>query len=80
MGLKKMEDNLKEIFHALFNKINNICLAAGSNKKILEEDINKLSDAEAKERISYLIQVFGRIEDNIRSLDENLRQLYESLK
>ncbi len=66
-----MEDELKEKFHFLFNKINNICVAAEANKKILqEENPDKLS-------IAQILQAFERIEDNARSLDESLKSLYK---
>lgn len=73
-------DKLKSLFHSLFNKINNICVAAGSNKKILqEEDLDKLSPLELKKRILMLIEVLDRIEENARSMDKTLREPYDSL-
>ncbi|MDP2939890.1 MAG: hypothetical protein Q8O13_07420 [Candidatus Omnitrophota bacterium] len=76
-----MEDKLKDIFHSLFNKINNINVAAGLNKKILqEENLDSLLKEGLIERISQIVQVFERIEDNARSLDENLKLLFKSFK
>jgi len=74
------KDKLKKIFHSLFNKINNICIAAGSGKKILEEEgLNKLSDEEVKASISHLVKALRRIEENARNMDKNLQEFYESL-
>lgn len=73
-----MEGNSQEFFHSLFNKINNICVVAGANKKILEEELAKSSSAELKEKLSRLVEVFSRIEENARTLDEKLKLLYRS--
>lgn len=71
---------LKEVFHSLFNKINNIFTAVGSNKMILEEDLNKLSSEELKQRISDLADALRMIEKNILILNKSLQEVYESLK
>jgi peptidoglycan hydrolase CwlO-like protein len=76
-----MSETSKQLFHSLFNKINNICVAAGANKKILqEENLEKLSLEELKARIKELIGVLGRIDENARSLDKSLKELYKSVK
>jgi len=72
------ETKIREIFHSVFNKLNNICVVSGLNKKILEEDLNKLSLEELKKRIPQLIDALNRIEDNARSLDKILKEFYES--
>ncbi|MBU2540761.1 MAG: hypothetical protein KJ593_02565 [Candidatus Omnitrophica bacterium] len=74
------KDKLKELLHPLFNKISNICLAAGSNREILkQEGLYKLSDEDLEERISHIIDVLGSIEENAKSLNKALGELYELL-
>jgi len=74
------KEKLKQIFHPLFNKISNICIAASSNRALLkEEELEKISSAELKERLSHLTQVLTRIEDNANALNKTLEEFYESL-
>ncbi len=75
------EEEIKEIFHALFNKINNICVAAAVNKKILEEEkLDEIHIENLKESFKNLIHVLSRIEDNARNLDKALQAFYETIK
>ena len=55
----------RDIFHALFNKVNNIFTAVGANKMFLEEDVTKLSPEELKIRITDLGDALKMIEKNI---------------
>ena len=73
------ETKIREIFHSIFNKLNNVCIISGLNKKILEEDLDKFSAKELKKRIPQLIDALNRIEDNAKSLDKILKEFYESL-
>jgi hypothetical protein len=73
------KDQLKEIFHLLFNKINNIFTAVGSNKIILEEKLDKLSVEELKERIRDLLEALIMIEKNALVLNSKLQDFYETL-
>ena len=74
-------EQLRESFHALFNKINNIFTAAGSNKIILEgEDLNKLSEEKLKEIISDLLEALAMIEKNATLLNKSLQDIYTILK
>ena len=72
------ETKIREIFHSVFNKLNNICIISGLNKKTLEEDLDKLSAKELKKRIPQLIDALNRIDDNTRSLDKILKEFYKS--
>lgn len=71
---------LKEVFHAFFNKINNIFTAVGANKLTPEEDLNKFSPEELKQRIVDLDEALKIIEKNVMILYDSLRQIYEVLK
>ncbi|MFH1622329.1 MAG: hypothetical protein ABIA97_04320 [Candidatus Omnitrophota bacterium] len=71
---------LKEVFHTFFNKINNIFTAVGANKMVLEEDLDKLSPEELKQRIADLGDALKIIEKNVMILYDSLRQIYEVLK
>lgn len=68
------------IFHALFNKVNNIFTAVGANKMILEEDITKLSSEELKLRIIDLGDALKMIEKNILVINDELRKVYDDIK
>ncbi|MFC1709055.1 hypothetical protein ACFL2J_03215 [Candidatus Omnitrophota bacterium] len=71
---------LREGFHTLFNKINNIFTAVGSNKAIFEEDLNKLSPQELKTRIADLSEALKVIEKNILILNDGAQEIYNELK
>jgi hypothetical protein len=74
------KEEFKKIFHLLFNKINNICLAAGANKELLkQEELDKISSEELRQRVSLLAGALSKIEDNARSLNKALEGLYELL-
>ena len=74
------KDKLKKLFHSLFNEINNICVAAGLNKRILEEEnLDTLSQEELKAKTSQLVEALGRIDENARTLNKSLQEFYESL-
>lgn len=70
----------REIFHSLFNKINNIFTAVGANKIILEEDISKLSAEELKSRLIDLIDAMKMIDRNILVLNDSLKEVYDDIK
>lgn len=71
---------IRETFHSFFNKINNICIASGLNKRILQEDgLEKLSKEELKKKASQLVEALSRIEENARSLDKEIREFYETV-
>lgn len=71
---------LREGFHTLFNKINNIFTAVGSNKSIFEEDLDKLSAQDLKSRIADMTEALKVIEKNILILNDNLQNIYNELK
>lgn len=74
------KEELKKVFHLLFNKINNICIATASNKELLkQEDIVKISHEELRRRASFVFEVFSKVEGNARFLEKELEGLYESL-
>lgn len=75
-------DNSKfrEAFHALFNKINNIFTAVGSNKMFFDEDLDKLSPEDLKVRIADLVEALKMIEKNILILNDGLQEAYRELK
>jgi CTP-dependent riboflavin kinase len=74
------ESKLKEVFHFLFNKANNIFTAVGSTKLILEEDLDKLSSDDLKKRIAELFEVINMTEKNISILNKSLQEIYDTLK
>jgi len=71
---------LREVFHSLFNKINNIFTAVGANKMIADENIDELSPDELKSRITDLNEALRMIEKNILILNDGLKSVYEELK
>lgn len=74
------KEELKKVFHILFNKINNICIAAASNKELFsKEDLGKISTEELKQRADNIPVVLNKIEENARLLNTELEGLYESL-
>jgi hypothetical protein len=74
------KEELKKIFHLLFNKINNICIAAASNKELFKkESLGKISTEELKQRADIVPGVLNKIEENARLLNTELEGLYESL-
>ncbi len=73
------KEELKSTFHSLFNKINNIFTAVGSNKEILNENLDKLTTKELKDRIAELSHALAMIEKNITALNKILQDTYESL-
>jgi len=74
------KDKLKKHFHFLLNKINNICIAASSNKRIIQEsNPDALSTEELKATVDRLVEVLSRIEENARALNDSLQELYKSL-
>lgn len=74
------KEKLKKLFHSFFNALNNICVAAGLNKRVLEEEnFDTLSKEELKTRTSQLAEALGRIEENARTLNKNLQEFYETL-
>ena len=70
----------RDIFHALFNKVNNIFTAVGANKMFLEEDVTKLSPEELKIRITDLGDALKMIEKNILIINDGLRKVYDDIK
>ena len=70
----------RDVFHALFNKVNNIFTAVGANKMFLEEDVTKLSPEELKVRITDLGDALKMIEKNILIINDELRKVYDDIK
>ena len=74
------KEELKKVFHLLFNKINNICLATGANSELVkQEELDKLSGEELKQRALLFAVVLSKIEENARSLNKELEGFYEVL-
>ncbi len=71
---------LREVFHSLFNKINNIFTAVGANKMFADENLDKFSPDELKLRITDLNEALRMIEKNILILNDGLKSVYEELK
>lgn len=71
------KEKIKQIFHPLFNKISNICIAAGSNRELLKEaELKEISSEELNSRVSHLVEVLAKIEENANSLNKALEELY----
>jgi hypothetical protein len=73
-------DKIREVFHALFNKINNIFTAVGANKMIFDENLDRLSPQELKARIKDMCEALKVIEKNILILNDGVQEVYEGLK
>ena len=74
------KEELRKSFHALFNKINNIFTAAGSNKMFLEDgNLDKVPLPELKIRIQDASEALAMIEKNATLLNNSLQEIYKTL-
>lgn len=74
------KDEIKEVFHSLFNKINNICIIAASNvKDFQQKNLDKASREELQADVSQLVDAFAKTEENARKLNSALEELYRVL-
>lgn len=74
------KEELKKVFHLMFNKINNICIIAASNTETLkQEGLDRALNEESRKRAYSQVEALSRIEENARSLNSTLEGLYKLL-
>lgn len=72
------KDKAKEVFHGLFNKINNICVAISAAKDTIKHPDAGQTCSEALS--ADLLNALHKIEENIRALNVSLEEVYKTIK